>query len=83
MLAVKTSPERIYGWLNSQLSIARHYGGCSLNGFDYVIENPEDPESPLVRKDVLRREVCAKKAARREQRRLDMAKAKAEQGALL
>lgn len=27
-------------WINSQLSIARHYGGCKLNGKTYVF----DPE---------------------------------------
>jgi hypothetical protein len=32
-----TTPHRIYGWLDSQLSIARHYGGCELNGKKYVI----------------------------------------------
>lgn len=30
-------PHRIYGWLNSQLSIARHYGGCTFNGKSYAI----------------------------------------------
>ncbi len=32
-----TMPHRIYGWLDSQLGIARHYGGCELNGKRYVI----------------------------------------------
>ena len=32
-----TAPHRIYGWLDSQLGIARHYGGCELNGKRYVI----------------------------------------------
>lgn len=32
-----TEPNRIYGWLNSQLSIARHYGGCEINGRSYAI----------------------------------------------
>ena len=27
-------------WINSQLSVARHYGRCSLNGKEYVF----DPE---------------------------------------
>lgn len=30
-------PHRIYGWLNSQLSIARFYGGIELNGKSYAI----------------------------------------------
>ena len=25
-------------WINSQLSIARHFGGCKLNGKDYVLD---------------------------------------------
>lgn len=28
------TPERIYNWSDSQLSIARHYGGISYNGSD-------------------------------------------------
>lgn len=32
-----TEPHRIYGWLNSQLSIARHFGGCEINGKSYGI----------------------------------------------
>lgn len=32
-----TTPHRIYCWIDSQLSIARHYGGCELNGKRYVI----------------------------------------------
>ena len=45
------TPERIYNWLDSQLSIARHYGGCKFNGADYVIAYDEEGQ-PLVRKDV-------------------------------
>lgn len=25
-------------WANSQLSIARYYGGCKLNGKDYILD---------------------------------------------
>lgn len=32
-----TEPHRIYGWLSSQLSIARFYGGIELNGKSYAI----------------------------------------------
>ena len=49
-------PERIYGWLNSQLSIARHYGGMTYQGHDYQIAYSEEGQ-PLVRVDVLKREV--------------------------
>lgn len=46
------APERIYNWLNGPLSIARHYGGCSFNGAEYVISYGEDGQ-PLVRKDLI------------------------------
>lgn len=49
------APERIYGWLDTQLSIARHYGGCKYNGHDYSIALNEEGQ-PLVRIDVLKRE---------------------------
>lgn len=49
------APERIYGWMNSQLSIARFYGAIRYNGHLYEIDL-SDPEAPLVRADVLRRE---------------------------
>lgn len=45
------TPERIYNWLDSQLSLARHYGGISYNGVDYVIAYDEEGQ-PLVRRDV-------------------------------
>ena len=45
------TPERIYGWMDSQLSIARFYGGISFNGANYVIALDEEGQ-PLVRMDV-------------------------------
>lgn len=57
-----STPERIHGWQNSQLSIARHYGGCKYNGADYVIAYNEEGQ-PLVRWDVLKREAKEAKAA--------------------
>ncbi len=45
------TPERIYGWMDSQLSIARFYGGIKYNGAEYVIAPDEDGQ-PLVRMDV-------------------------------
>jgi len=48
-------PERIYNWLDTQLSIARHYGGIDYQGHRYVIALNE-PDMPLVRADVLERE---------------------------
>ena len=55
-----TNPERIYGWLDSQLSLARFYGGITFNGVSYVIDY-DDPQQPLVRQDVLEAERKAKK----------------------
>lgn len=55
-------PERIHHWLDSQLSIARFYGGIHFRGASYVIAFNE-PGQPLVRKDVLAREAKARKAA--------------------
>ena len=56
----KQAPERIYHWLDSQLSIARHYGGCNFNGADYVIAYNEEGQ-PLVRTDLLKKPKAAKK----------------------
>jgi hypothetical protein len=62
---VKT-PEKIYGWLNSQLSIARFYGSCKFNGHTYVIDET-DPDKPLVRQDVLKSEKKELKKITKEQ----------------
>ena len=53
-------PERIYHWLNSQLSIARFAGSISINGATYVVATHEEGQ-PLVRQDVLAAEAKAKK----------------------
>lgn len=58
----QAAPERIYNWLNTQLSIARFYGGCTYNGASYAIDWNEEGQ-PLVRTDVLAKE---KKAARKK-----------------
>lgn len=75
--------DRIIGWKNSHLSIARHYGGIRINGVMYVIENPDDPNSALVNADVLKRELGAKKAAKRMAKIEAANKARLAQGALL
>ena len=49
---VKNQPERIYNWLDSQLSIARFAGSISINGVTYVVAMHEEGQ-PLVRQDVL------------------------------
>lgn len=61
MTQTTQAPERIYHWLDSQLSIARHYGGINFRGARYVIAFNE-PGQPLVRKDVLAREAKERKA---------------------
>ena len=62
-------PERIYGWLDSQLSLARYSGGCTFNGHAYTIAFNEDRQ-PLVRWDVLKREAKAAKESRKAAREL-------------
>ncbi len=56
------APERIHNWQDSQLSVARFYGGIHFRGASYRIAFNE-PGQPLVRKDVLAREAKARKAA--------------------
>ena len=46
------APERIYHWLDSQLSIARFAGSITINGVTYVVAMHEEGQ-PLVRQDVL------------------------------
>lgn len=75
-------PERIYGWMESQLSVARHYGGCRVHGAKYVIAPQEDGQ-PLVRWDVLKREAKAKKDADKAERVAQKSAAKQAQGGLL
>ena len=58
-------PERIYHWLNSQLSIARFAGSISINGATYVVAMHEEGQ-PLVRQDVLAAETKAKKEGEKQ-----------------
>lgn len=53
-------PERIYGWQNSQLSIAKYYGGLKYQGHAYQIDYLSEGK-PLVRVDVLAKEAKARK----------------------
>ena len=53
-------PERIFNWLNSQLSIARFAGSITINGVTYIVAMHEEGQ-PLVRQDVLAAEAKAKK----------------------
>jgi hypothetical protein len=54
------APEKIFGWLDTQLSIARHYGGMKFRGASYVIDF-NDPDQPLVRQDIFQAEKKAPK----------------------
>jgi len=67
MLNPQGPPERIYGWLNSQLSVARHYGGITYQGHHYSIAANE-PRQPLVRGDVLRKEAKSTAAKKRAEK---------------
>ena len=57
---MKTQPERIYNWLDSQLSIACLAGAITINGVTYIVAMHEEGH-PLVRKDVLEAEAKIKK----------------------
>lgn len=54
------APEKIYGWMDSQLSLARHYGGCTFNGHSYKVDY-NDIDQPLVREDIMLKEKAEKK----------------------
>lgn len=79
---MQNTPEKIYNWINSQLSIARYYGGCKYNGQSYQIDM-QDPDKPLVRSDILLREQTLKKANAKAARAAEKLKAKEAQGNLI
>jgi hypothetical protein len=66
-MGMNEAPEKIFGWLDTQLSIARHYGGMKFRGASYVIDFA-DPDQPLVRQDVFQAEKKAKKAPKEKQK---------------
>lgn len=55
------APERIHGWRDTQLSIARFYGGLIYQGKHYVIAHEEEG-APLVRHDVYVAKLKAKRS---------------------
>lgn len=69
------APEKIYGWLDSQLSIARFYGGITFRGHSYVIDM-EDPKQPLVRQDIMKAEKLAERKTKRQLKKDDEEKMK-------
>ena len=61
------APEKIYGWMDTQLSVSRHYGGCTYQGHSYTVDY-NDLDQPLVRSDVFVAEKKAKKAKNKTQK---------------
>ena len=53
-----SSPERIYNVSQSPLSVARFYGGCTLNGADYHYDAESDT---LTRMDVYKAQGASSK----------------------
>ena len=74
----QAAPERIYNWLNTQLSIARFYGGCTYNGASYAIAFNEEGQ-PLVRTDVLAKEQKASRKKAKESSDVEKSDAKKKQ----
>jgi len=54
---MSAKPERYYHVSQTQLSVARYYGGCTVNGTHYVYDPTTDT---LIREDVLKREQAAR-----------------------
>jgi hypothetical protein len=75
-------PERIYGWVNTQLSLASHSSGCTYNGHQYKIAYHEKGQ-PLVRSDVIKREEKEKDAKWAAVRQAQKQAAQTAQGELL
>lgn len=57
------TPERICHVSQTQFSVARHYGGCTLNGRSYIYDPTTDT---LVRADVHAQERGEAKRAKQE-----------------
>ena len=75
-------PERIFGWINSQLSLARFYGSVMVHGRQYFVSGPT-ADDPLVRGDVLQREAREKAERLKADRKADKLAAQQAQGGLL
>ena len=76
------APPRIYNWLDTQMSVARHFGGLAFKGQRYVIAYHEDGQ-PLVRFDVFQAEDKAAQEAIKARRKSDSQSAADAQGGLL
>jgi hypothetical protein len=67
---MSAAPEKIHGWMDTQLSIARFYGGLRYMGYQYWVDFAA-PDRPLVRTDVLKAERAAKAEAAKAVRPVD------------
>lgn len=74
-------PDRIFGWRNTQLSIARHYGAIDYQGERYVIDEATEGQ-PLVRLSVLAAEGVAKRLAAKASKAALVEAMKQKQGGL-
>jgi hypothetical protein len=68
------APEKIYGWMDSQLSIARFYGGINFRGHYYAIDMA-DPKQPLVRQELLIKDKKEAKKALKEAKKKERSEA--------
>lgn len=66
---MREPPEEIHNPQNTQLSIARFYGGCTFNGARYVVV-PVGSEGDwkLVRHDVLKARAAAERRAHKTEK---------------
>lgn len=60
------APDRYYHVSQTQLSVARHYGGCTVNGVEYVYDPTTDT---LTRKSLACAETKAANAKRLDEKR--------------
>jgi len=74
--------DRIYGWLDTQMSIARHYGGLTYQGESYVIDENTRGQ-PLVRLSLLAAEGVSKRLAAKTEKAAMKESMKKKQGELL
>lgn len=63
-------------WINSQLSVARFYGGITFNGVSYEIEKDTND---LVAVASIKKNIREAKAKRKEEKRIQAERAKQEQ----
>ena len=73
------APEEIHGISNSQLSVARHFGGCKYMGASYHYDASQDA---LIRMDVWQKRMHEDSAAGKAARDADRSKWEALQAKL-